>query len=70
MDKHLWDCLIKRGNFLVDRKGWDYLITFKNKMTVCGCHTGRNGEPFCPCRMSQLVEDNKKTIVKAIIYGK
>lgn len=69
MNEHLWKCLVQRGKFLVDRKGWDYLINFKNKVPACGCNTGRNGEPECPCRMSGLVEKHRKEIVKAIIQG-
>ena len=67
MNKHLKKCLIARGKFLIERKGIDYLLNFKNKMVSCGCNTGRNGEPECQCRMSQLLEDNLQEIVSAII---
>jgi hypothetical protein len=66
MNEHLWKCLVQRGKFLIEKRGWDYLITFKNKVPECGCNTGRNGEPECPCRMSQLLEDNLQEVIELV----
>lgn len=66
MNEHLWKCLVQRGKFLVERKSWKHLRNFVNIVPECGCNSPKNGEPECPCRMSQLLEDNLQEVIELV----
>lgn len=66
MDAHLKECLIRDAKNIVKLAGIKRLIEYKAYASECGCMGARDGDPFCPCRMAFLLEENLLEIINEI----